>query len=314
MPVLRRLFFALILLLSEAPALADKRIALTFDDIPREPGAWYSADERTRLLIAGLRRAGVRQAAFFLNPGRLAAPQGAGGEARIAAYVAAGHVIANHSSTHPSLSAITAEDYLADVDAAEAWLRERPGRRPWFRFPFLNEGRADKAKRDAIRAGLAARRLSNGYATVDGYDWYFETLVRRAMLDNKPIDQAALRRLYLETQVGAADYFDALAVRTIGRSPAHVMLLHETDMNARCVRDLVRALRRAGWTIITADEAYSDPIARLAATIDVPSAQGTLTEALAWSAGLPAPRWYERNNEDVLERLFNERVLKEPSQ
>lgn len=312
--MLRRLLLALVLLLVSGPALADKRIALTFDDIPRDQGPYYTSDERTRRLIAGLRRAGVRQAAFFLNPGRLAAPQGVGGEARIAAYVAAGHVIANHSSTHPSLSAITAEAYLADIDAAEAWLRDRPGRRPWFRFPFLNEGRSDKAKRDAIRVGLAARNLKNGYATIDGYDWYFETLVQQAVRSNKPIDQAALKRLYLETQVGAADYFDALAVRTIGRSPAHVMLLHETDMNARYVRDLVRALRRAGWTIITADEAYSDPIALQAAIIDVPSAQGTLTEALAWSAGLPAPRWYERNNEDVLERLFNERVLKEPSQ
>ena len=55
----------------------------------------------------------------------------------------------------------------------------------------------------------------------------------------------------------------------------------------------------------------ADPVAASAASVDVPSAQGTLTEALAWEKGLPAPRWYERNNTEVLGRLFRKRVLGE---
>lgn len=310
--IMRWLWLGLMVALwASSPALAGKRIALTFDDVPREAGAFFTADERSRRLIQGLKRGGVRQAGFFLNPGSLSRPQGLGGEARIAAYVAAGHVIANHSNTHPSLSALPAEVFLADIDAAETWLLERVGRRPWFRFPFLNEGRSDKAKRDAVRIGLVARGLVNGYATVDGYDWKFESMVQDAVQTGKPIDRKALKQLYLESQVGAADYFDSLATRAIGRSPAHVMLLHETDINALYIGDLAQALRRAGWEIITVDEAYADPIAAEAARVDVPSAQGTLTEALAWSVGLPKPRWYERNDEAVLQRLFAERVLKE---
>ena len=76
-------------------------------------------------------------------------------------------------------------------------------------------------------------------------------------------------------------------------------------------RDLVAALRRAGWTIVTADEAFADPVA--AARPDVPVAQGTLTEALAWERGLPAPRWYARNDTRLADRLFAERVLHEPA-
>lgn len=41
------------------PAAADKRIALTFDDIPRDRGAWLDDDERARWIVAGLRRADV---------------------------------------------------------------------------------------------------------------------------------------------------------------------------------------------------------------------------------------------------------------
>lgn len=301
------LFLLVALLLVGTPAAAQKRIALSFDDVPRGRGAFLTPERRTALLIAALRRARVEQVAFFVTVGNLATPDGSGGGQRIARYVAAGHVIANHSYTHPHLRARTAADYLADIDQAEIWLKALAGHRPWFRFPFLDEGGSDKVKRDAVRVGLAARGLANGYVTADGSDWNMETLTVRAKRDGEAIEMNALRDLYVETMVGAANYADDLARRTLGRSPAHVLLLHETDLAALFVADLVAALRREGWTIITADEAYRDPIARAAP--DAPSAQGTLTEALAWEKGLPAPRWYERNTIALADRLFAERVL-----
>ena len=311
-----RLLLAFVLL-SPAAACATapvdsgaKRIALTFDDVPRGPGAFLSQDERTRRLIAGLRRARVRQAAFFVNPGFLENPERAGGERRIAAYVAAGHVLANHSWSHPSLNATPAEAFLADVDRAESWLSGRPGRRPWFRFPFLHEGGRDKAKRDAVRAGLAARGLRNGYVTVDASDWNMEQLAIDAVRAGRRIDMEALRALYVESHVEAAEFYDALARRSIGRSPAHVLLLHETDLAAFWIADLVAALRSRGWEIITADAAFADPLRE--AMPDVPVAQGTLIEAIAWERGIPPPRWYERNDTRLATALFYERVLHEP--
>src|SRR5262245_53501967 len=49
----------------------DKEIALTFDDVPREPGAFMTMAERQKRLIAALKLAHVRRAAFFTNPGHL---------------------------------------------------------------------------------------------------------------------------------------------------------------------------------------------------------------------------------------------------
>jgi peptidoglycan/xylan/chitin deacetylase (PgdA/CDA1 family) len=311
-----RLLLALLLLplaaacaTTAAPDAATKRIALTFDDIPRSPGAFFTPDERTRRLIAGLRAARVRQAAFFVNPGSLAQPHGQGGERRIADYVRAGHVLANHSFSHPALTAVTAEAYLADIDRAEEWLRGRPGRRPWFRFPYLNEGRRDLAKRDAVRAGLAARGLQNGYVTVDASDWNMEQLTIDAVRAGKTLDRDALRALYIESHVEAAEFYDGLARRTMNRSPAHVLLLHETDLAALWIADLVSALRSRGWEIVTADQAFADPLRTVMP--DVPVAQGTLIEAIAWQKGLPAPRWYERNNLTIANRIFSEQVLHE---
>lgn len=284
----------------------EKRIALTFDDAPRAPGAFLSKDERARRLVAGLEAAGVEQAAFFVNPGHIEGPDD---ERRLAAYVAAGHVLANHSATHPDLSNTDVADYLADIDAAEAWLGGHEGARPWFRYPYLDEGRGDKAKRDAVRAGLAERGLSDGYVTVEASDWFYEDAARKAVAKEQEIDRDALRDLYVQVHVDAAEFYEKLARDVTGQAPAHVMLLHETDLAALFIEDLVAALRATGWTIVTADEAYADPIAAYAKTYDTPSAQGTLTEMVAWQAGAPAPRWYRGNDTRLAQRWFDTRVL-----
>lgn len=297
------------LLLMSAPAAAQKRIALSFDDTPRHAGAFFEPDVRSKMLVRALRKARVKQAAFFVTVGNIGKPGTGDGTANIERYVAAGHVIANHSFAHKRLSGMAAADYLADIDQAEAWLKGRKGYRPWFRYPFLDEGGKDKAKRDAVREGLRARGLSNGYVTAEASDWNIETLAATAKKDGKKLDMAALRDLYVESHVEAAEYYDALAVKVLGRSPAHVMLLHETDIAAMFVDDLVKALRAKGWEIVTADEAFADPIRELHP--DTPFAQGTLTEALAWEKGLPAPRWYERNDLEIATPLFRRRVLGE---
>ncbi|WP_420606361.1 polysaccharide deacetylase family protein [Novosphingopyxis sp.] len=300
-------------LLACAPASAQdqKRIALSFDDVPRAAGAFLTPDRRTVMLIAALDRAEVEQAVFFVNPAHLDLPQGAGGEDRIDAYVAAGHVIADHSNTHPHLNALSAAAYLADIDAAELWLKGRKGYRPWFRYPFLDEGQGDKAKRDAVRAGLAARGLGDAYVTSEASDWNMENLTLEANAAGKPIDREALRDLYVQSHVEAAEFYDGLMRRATGRSPVHVMLLHETDLAAMYIGDLVAALRAGGWDIVSADEAYADPVGQEATRYDTPSAQGTLTEMLAWQKGLPAPRWYDGNTIAVANRRFAERVLHE---
>jgi peptidoglycan-N-acetylglucosamine deacetylase len=286
----------------------SKRIALSFDDAPRGPGAFLDVNVRPQMLNAALKRAGVQQAVFFTNPGRIDASNQAA--AQLHDYVRAGHVLANHTATHPVLSDVSADRFLTDIDAAQDWLKSEKGYRPWFRFPQLDEGGKNIAKRDAVRAGLTARGLRNGYVTADGWDWKLESLTIRAKKSGKRIDQKALRDLYVETHVLAANFADGLARRALGRAPAHVLLLHETDLAALYIEDLVKALRADGWTIITADEAYRDPMGKELPVIA--DANGTLIQMISWDKGVKGPRWFERNEVDVMNRLFNERVLRVP--
>ncbi len=281
-----------------------KRIAFTFDDVPRGPGAFYTPDQRTRLLIAALHDAGVEQAAFFANPGRIGP---AGGSARLAAYVDAGHVVGDHSFSHHDLATMPAASFLADIDKAESWLKGRPGYRPWFRFPGLNQGGRDVAKRRAVVDGLTARGLQIAWVSVDGSDWNIEGQTIAAKRAGLAIDEAALRDLYVETMLQSADFSDALLRRTIGRSAPHVLLLHETDLAARYLPDLVAGLRGEGWQIVTADAAFADPLYH--DTSAFVSANGTLPEALAWRKGVGGPLYYARNDVALANRLFAQRVL-----
>lgn len=292
-----------------SPPLGEKRIALSFDDAPRGPGAFLDPDVRPQLLIAALHRAGVKQAVFFSNPGRIDASNQAAAQLR--GYVRAGHVLANHTATHPILSDVSAVRYLADIDAAERWLKPESGYRPWFRFPQLDEGGKNAAKRDAVRIGLKARGLRNGYVTADGWDWYLESLSVKAKKAGKQMNHAALRDLYVETHVMAANFADRLARRALNRAPAHMLLLHETDLAALYIEDLVKALRADGWTIITADEAYRDPMGQLPPPV-IADANGTLIQMISWDKGVKGPRWFERNEVAMMNRLFDERVLRRP--
>ena len=297
-------------LATPASAEADKRIALTFDDAPTHPGAFLTEEERTAMLIDALDRAGVEQVAFFATTVNLETVPG--GAERLARLVAAGHVLANHTYSHPGLSGMTAEAFLADVDRAADWLHQQPGYRPWMRFPYLDEGGTDREKREAVRAGLAARGLSNGVVTAGGNDWQFDNLTVEAKAAGKTMDMAALRELWIDTHVGSAEFNDELARRTLGRSPAHVMLLHDRDVTALFVADLVAALKAKGWTIITADEAFADPLAAMLP--DVPSAHGQVTEMVAWERGIPEPRWYAGNDQAYVAAEFERRVLQTKDQ
>jgi peptidoglycan-N-acetylglucosamine deacetylase len=289
------------------PVLHEKRIAFSFDDVPRGAGAFLDVGQRPQMLIAALKEGGVAQAAFFANPGRISSSNK--GVEAIAAYAAAGHVIANHTQNHIILSSVSAERFLADVDAAESWLKPKANHRSWLRFPQLDEGGSDKVKRDAVRAGLRGRGMRDGYVTADGWDWYMESQTLAAKRAGKVMDVAALRDLYIETHVQSAEFSDKLARRMFTKPPVQMLLLHETDLAAMFVDDLAKALRAKGWEIVPADKVYADPMAKMIPNSDVTN--GTYLEMLAWEKGLKGNRWFPRNDIPVARKLFATRVLHE---
>lgn len=234
----------------------SKKIAITFDDAPLNDGPLLTGIERTLMLIEALAEMGV-EATFFAAPHGFLDPTGYD---RVAAYNDAGHLIATHTNTHPAASETNISAFLDNVAEGNELVSGFSNYRAWFRFPYLDEGNTLPV-RDAYRDGLAALGLENGYVTVDTFDWYIVDKLWQAIAAGESYSMDALKDAYVDMIVTAANYYEDMGQQYLGRSIPHVLLLHENDLAAMFIDDAIEALRADGWEIVSADEAYADPLA-----------------------------------------------------
>ncbi len=257
--ILPALLAVALILLCALPTHAQKRIALTYDDAPRSGGHVFTGPERSIALINALRSVESGPVAFFVTTQGF--EQRLDGRERIGRYAAAGHLIANHSHTHQWAHRTDTKAYIADIDKAEELLAGIQNRRPWYRFPYLDEGR-DPSRVADIAQALEARELTNGYVTIDTYDWHVERHLQSTLEQERAVDYDKLGRFYVKMLLYAAEYYDSLAVQMLGESPVHVLLLHENDLAALYADDLIIALRENGWEVVSPDLAFNDPLPR----------------------------------------------------
>lgn len=237
---------------------AGRRIALTIDDAPNSDSQRFTGMERTRALIENLAEADSPPVIFFSTAKRIDEQ----GDVRMRAYQDAGHYIGNHTFSHQRISKLGVEGYVADINAAHQRLSQYENFVPLFRFPFLDEGR-DVATRDQLRSALRDLGYSNGYVTVDNYDFYLDNQLQQALEQGRPVNEKLLGQVYVETMMQAVRFYADIAGQYLDHAPAQTLLLHENDLAAMFAGDLIKALRDEGWIIINAREAYKDPIAEI---------------------------------------------------
>lgn len=272
--------FLFILSLLIAPVLVAREIAFTFDDVPTPDSALMTGQERTKKLIDMLIAAKVPDALFFVKADYINSDT----QKRLEQYAAAGFHLANHSYSHKSASELGTLDYPTDVYKAHLLLKSRNNFLPYHRFPYLHYGK-DVAAIMSLQQLLTELGYKDGYVTIDNFDWYISSLLTKAAEEKKTIDYDKARKFYVEMLYESIEFYDAVAKESLGRSPQHVMLLHENDAAALFVGDLIAHLRNKGWKIISPQQAYQDPIARNFPNI-VFHKQGRVA-AIANSKGVP---------------------------
>lgn len=256
--------------------------------------------QRAQMLVGKLKESQVGPVAFFCNsPSRTA-----DGVQRLKYFADQGHIIANHSATHPSANKVSVKEFTAEIAKAHAELSDFPNFRKWFRFPYLHEGEAGGPEKvTAIRKYLKDSGYMNGYVTVDTQEWYMDDLLGRAIAAGKKFNQEKLCAVYKDIMSEEAQFYDDMSVKALGRSVRHVMLLHETDLNALCMSEVVDGLRANGWKIISPDRAYLDPIAKQEPRADGKMNQGRVF-ALARESGYKGPMYSKWNEEENIDRAF----------
>lgn len=292
--------FLFTLALLSSPFLAAREIAITFDDAPTPDSALMTGQERTNLLIDALTAAEVPDALFFVKADYINSDT----QKRLKQYAGAGFHLANHSYSHKSASELGALDYPTDVYKAHLLLKPLNNFLPYHRFPYLHYGK-DVAAITSLQQSLTELGYKDGYVTIDSFDWYISSLLTKAAEEKQTINYDKARKLYVEMLYKSIEFYDAIAKKSLGRSPQHVMLLHENDAAALFVGDLIAHLRSKGWKIISPQQAYQDPIARNFPNI-VFHKQGRVA-AIANSKGVPESELrHPSENAEYIDKAFVE--------
>lgn len=234
----------------------SQEIAITIDDVPRPDSRLFSGEERTQKIITSLKKANVPDVLLFVTTNNIQEKS----KKRVEAYVEAGFQLGNHSHSHFSAHRKDIETYLSDIMVARNKLKNFENVAPFYRYPYLHEGN-DRNTRDRIRQHLQSIGYRNGYVTVDNYDWYMDRLLQKALSNDKQVNYDALKKAYVTILWEAILFYDEIAHKALGRSPKHVLLLHENDMAALFIGDLIGHIRAQGWQVVSPQEAYEDPIA-----------------------------------------------------
>jgi len=242
------------------PAIAGKhapQFSLTMDDFFWQTDVKLTGAERNAAILDVFQKHSTKAALFVIGR-NIEADQG---KQLLSAWNKAGHMIGNHTYSHQSLNAPNTDvkAYEADILRAEELMKDFSRFRKYFRFPALKEGET-AAKRDELRAFLAAHGYRTGHVTIDNSDWAIERRLIARLEKDPSADVKPYRDFYLEHMFARADYYDQLARRTLGYSVKHTLLVHFNLLNALFLNDVIEMLRAKGWQLIDAEDAFSDPV------------------------------------------------------
>jgi len=298
-----RFVMYVLMALIASPLALSKELAITFDDSPRAAKGLLTGPERAKKLINNLRNKKVEQVAFFSVSKNLNEE----GTQRLQAYSDAGHLIANHSYDHPDFNKLSLGEFSQNFLQADKQLQQFSTFVKMYRFPYLREGNT-KEKRDGMRTLLKEHGYNNAYITLNNYDWYIENLFQAALAKGINVDLQRMSKFYVDVLIESIEYYDALASKHLARSPKHILLLHEMDISAMFIGDLIDELRRRDWKIITPQQAYTDDIAQMLTERVRTYNPGRIGE-IAQDKGQTKQLWHKSLDEAYLTQRFNEQVL-----
>lgn len=244
---MKNILIILILLTFTACSSRVKKISISFDDAPKGRGWKYTGIQRTETLIEKLALNDIKRAAFYVQTNRLKSNEDI---YRIQRYFLSGHMIGNHTHSHLNASKVDMKEFLNDVVRAQNILKERNFNSQYFRFPYLNRGENPHL----TTKSLDTMGLKDGYVTVNTYDWLLDEIVLRSQ--SEFVNLPALRDIYLEMIIGSIEFYDEIAAKYADDQFVHVLLLHENDLAAEFIGDLIVELKKRGWSFVSPEEAY----------------------------------------------------------
>ncbi len=237
--------------------IAQPTVSFTFDDGVTTDQPGYAFREWNKMLLDKLDEAELK-AVFFVT-GRNKTDKK--GRYLLRSWDERGHQLANHTYTHPFYNSdeISSKDFVAEISKTDAIIEEYENYTKLFRFPYLKEGNTEE-KVNSIRDFLREQGYRNGYVTIDASDWYIDSRLRKKLIQDTTASVEDFRKFYLNHLYERAQFYEKLSYALTGRHIPHTLLLHHNLAAALFVDDLIEMFQDKGWQVVSANEAYADPI------------------------------------------------------
>lgn len=259
MPFFLLLFFLTNCCLAQATSFPVE-IALTFDDFPMGSTTFFEKKERAQVYAEKLAELKV-QAAFFCIGEQLVDDVGL----ECLSLIAKDHLLANHSYHHLHLSESSLATFQEEIGDTEELLKEYPNFRKWFRFPYLDYGdRSGLGGTDRKRCSaflfLRQAGYQHGYITINTFDWYVDGEIKKAAKEGRKIYWDNLKKAYLSLLDEWINDYHTRWNGALKRKFVHVLLLHQNDLNAIFLSDIVKHIKQKEWAIVSPEDAFGSPI------------------------------------------------------
>jgi peptidoglycan/xylan/chitin deacetylase (PgdA/CDA1 family) len=259
-------------LVSGIPA-QTRQVALTFDDLPfvtvddllPTPALKArAAESANRKLLKALTHHKVPVTGFVIQK-KVENLGLASGEGILRMWTQGGLDLGNHTNSHLDFNNLTAEQYEDEIlrgEAAIVPVMNAAGRKPeFFRFPFNHTGDT-KQKQDALAAFLAQRGYRLAPCTIENSDWIFNSAYVQMLARHDRASATRLRAEYLAFTSAQIDYFARLNTQVLGHEPPEIMLLHDNQLNADTINELLALFEKKHYRWVSLSEAESDPVYR----------------------------------------------------
>ena len=256
------------------------KIAFTFDDGSINDIGDYKLAVWNQLLLDNLKKYKLKSILFSAGANKTNAK----GDYVLTSWNNAGHLIANHTISHPNFNSekTTLESFENELIQNDKLIKKYTNYSPYFRFPYLKEGNT-KEKINGFRAFMSQKGYKNGHVTIDASDWYIDSRLVKRLNENPKADISGFRDFYKSHLMNRAQFYDSLAYQLTNRRINHVILLHHNLAAALFLDDLIQHFKDNGWDVMDADKAYEDNIYREVPT-NIPAGE-SLIWALAKQSG-----------------------------
>jgi len=285
-----------------APAIVTKpakRIAVTMDDFNLAFNVRLNPRERNERILGAFAKHNHKAAGFVT--GRFV--DSAFGNEVVQSWSDAGHLIGNHTYSHLNSSDEDAETIKADILKNDALLSKYSTYEKIFRFPFLAEGGSVEKIAD-YRAFMKEHGFQNAAVTLSTMDWYTTDRLEKKLREDDKLDLEPYRKYYVTAVVTLAAHFHSLAERVGYTDIPHSMLMHHNILNALFLDDVLAALKKEGWSLVDAKEAFEHSLYKLEP--QTPARSRSVLSVLAQEQGITDtgfPEAYERWGEKTMDAL-----------